>query len=160
MSSTARSASSMSKVVFVNRYYAPDESATSQLLGDLARKCAMAGRDVHVVTSRQLYHDPSAQLPGSEVRDGVSIRRVWTTRFGRWSIAGRLIDYLTFHAAVAWALVTSLRSGDIVVAKTDPPLLCVMVALAAALRGATLINWIQDLFPEAATSMGVRLGRS
>ncbi len=149
----------MSKLVFVNRYYAPDESATSQLLGDLARACARDGRDVHVVASRQLYHDPGAQLDPRDRIDGVTVHRVLTTRFGRWSIVGRLLDYVSFHVAVACALLRLLRRGDIVVAKTDPPLISVVAAACAATRGAAVVNWLQDLFPEAACALGVRIGR-
>jgi glycosyltransferase involved in cell wall biosynthesis len=42
------------------------------------------------------------------------------------------------------------------VAKTDPPLLSVVAAGIAWLRGATLVNWQQDIFPEVAEA--VRLG--
>ena len=34
------------------------------------------------------------------------------------------------------------------IAKTDPPMLSVVAALAARVRGAMLVNWLQDLFPE------------
>ena len=59
------------KLVFVNRYFHPDISATSQILTDLAVDQARRGREVHVVTSRQLYEDPSATLP-EESRDSDS----------------------------------------------------------------------------------------
>src|SRR6185503_14586973 len=41
--------------------------------------------------------------------------------------------------------------------KTDPPLISVVAALAAWLRGARLGNWLQDVFPEAAVRSGMRL---
>ncbi len=48
-----------------------------------------------------------------------------------------------------------LRVGDVVIAKTDPPLLSVVSLVAARVRGAAQINWIQDLFPEVASNLGV-----
>jgi glycosyltransferase involved in cell wall biosynthesis len=66
------------------------------------------------------------------------------------------LDYLTFYLSAAWILLVSLKSGDIVVAKTDPPLISVVAAIVAKIRGAKLINWIQDLFPEVAGAIGVR----
>ena len=45
----------MSKVVFVNRFFHPDHSATSQILSDLAFFLAGEGCDVGVVTSRLRY---------------------------------------------------------------------------------------------------------
>lgn len=41
------------KIVFLNRYFYPDHSATSQLLSDLAFHLVSQGREVHVITSRQ-----------------------------------------------------------------------------------------------------------
>jgi glycosyltransferase involved in cell wall biosynthesis len=43
----------------------------------------------------------------------------------------------------------------VVVAKTDPPLISVVAAAVAKMRGAVLVNWLQDLFPEVAQSLGV-----
>lgn len=147
------------RIVFVNRYFFPDHSATSQLLSDLAFHLAAQGAAVSVVTGGQVYDDPAARLPRRESVRGVEIRRVRTTRFGRDRLIGRSIDYLSFYASAAWALLRVLRRGDIVVAMTDPPLISVVAALTARLRGAVLVNWIQDLFPEVALALGVRAAR-
>ena len=144
----------MRVLCFVNRYFFPDHSATSQLLTDLAFHLAETGVAVHVVTSRQLYDNPDAVLPVYEVVRGVRVTRVWTTRFGRQNLLGRTLDYLTFYLSAAWSLFTLLKPGDIVVAKTDPPLISVVAAIVAKIRGAKLINWIQDLFPEVAEALG------
>ena len=40
------------------------------------------------------------------------------------------------------------------VAKTDPPMLSVLAGPIARLRGAKLVNWLQDLFPEVAMAVG------
>ncbi|HVW70105.1 MAG TPA: glycosyltransferase family 4 protein, partial [Steroidobacteraceae bacterium] len=138
-------------MVFVNRYFAPDQSATSRMLTDLAFRLADRGVSVAVVTSRQLYEDPRAALPARETINGVEVYRVSTATRGRSRLAGRALDYASFHAAAGIQLVRILRRGDVVVAKTDPPLISLVVARAAALRGAVLVNWLQDLFPEVAT---------
>jgi colanic acid biosynthesis glycosyl transferase WcaI len=142
------------KLIFVNRFFYPDESATSQILSDLARGLAQRGFDVQVICSGQLYEDPGANLPTSEITFGVRVYRVGSTRFGRQRLVGRALDYLSFYAACARRLLRSLHRGDIVIAKTDPPLISVVCALAAKWRGATLINWQQDVFPEVASLLG------
>ena len=121
------------------------------MLSDLAFRLAEQGVSVAVVTSRQLYENPHAALPPREVINGVTIYRVATATRGRSRLLGRALDYVSFHAAAGVELLKILRRGDVVVAKTDPPLISVVVALAAALRGAVLINWLQDLFPEVAS---------
>jgi colanic acid biosynthesis glycosyl transferase WcaI len=143
-------------IIFVNRFFYPDHSATSQLLTDLTRFLAGNGMQIHVVTGRQLYDDPSAQLSAQEDLEGISIRRVWTTRFGRLNLLGRLVDYFTFYLSAALVLWKQVRASDIVVAKTDPPLISVIIALIAQMRGAVHVNWIQDLFPEIGEALRVK----
>jgi glycosyltransferase involved in cell wall biosynthesis len=146
-------------LIFLNRYFHPDHSATSQMLTDLAFRLAREGRVVKVITSRQRYDAPEVSLPARELREGVRIIRVWTTRFGRDRLLGRAVDYATFYAAAAWALWRAARRGDIVVAKTDPPMLSVLAAPIARLRRARLVNWLQDVFPEVAEALGLGKGR-
>jgi glycosyltransferase involved in cell wall biosynthesis len=142
------------RVFFVNRYFHPDESATSQLISDLLFELAATGFEVHVVCSRQLYGQPAARLPAHEIVRNVRVHRVLTTRFGRHRLLGRGVDYLTFYAACAVALMRNLQRGDIAIAMTDPPLISIVAAAAAQLRHAILVNWLQDVFPEVATELG------
>ena len=101
------------RLYFLNRYFYPDHSATSQMLSDLAFDLARGGFDVIVVTSRQRYDDPSIELPAHETIDGVNVQRLWTSRFGRANLFGRAIDYITFYASAAIVLMRSLTSSVI-----------------------------------------------
>ena len=144
------------RVIFVNRFFYPDHSATGQLLSDLAFELASRGVSVHVVSCRFAYEDPSCRFARRQLSSGVDIHRVWTTKFGRASSFGRAIDYSTFYIAAFIRLYHLLQKGDVVVAKTDPPLVSVVCALVAWYKGARLVNWLQDLFPEVAFALKVR----
>jgi colanic acid biosynthesis glycosyl transferase WcaI len=150
------------RLIFLNRFFWPDRSATSQMLSDiafaLAADSAALGRDVVVITSRLDFEDPENRLAPAETHDGVRIVRVWTSRFGRYNLLGRAVDYVTFYLSAALALWRTARRGDIVVAKTDPPMLSVLATPIARLRGARPVNWLQDIYPEIAHALGVRLG--
>jgi glycosyltransferase involved in cell wall biosynthesis len=139
------------KLVFINRYFFPDESATSQMLSFLAFGLAKRGFSVHVICSRQLYSQPRTDLKARALIDGVTVHRIWTTRFGRDGLFGRAIDYASFYLSSGCALLRLLNRGDTVVAKTDPPLISITTMAAAKIRGANLINWLQDIFPEVAS---------
>lgn len=145
------------RVTFVNRYFYPDISATSQMLFDLTRRLVKQGVKVSVVCSQQLYDNAQAALPLEEVVDGVHVHRVATTRFGRERLVGRTLDYLSFYATATEKLLAITHRGDVLVAKTDPPLISLAVAAVAKWRGAKLVNWLQDLFPEVAGHLGARL---
>jgi colanic acid biosynthesis glycosyl transferase WcaI len=145
----------MAKTIFINRYFYPDHSATSQLLSDLAFDLASRGQEIHVITGCQLYGNPHASLPDEESIRGVRVHRVRTSRFGRGRLLGRVVDYLTFYLGATWRLSRLIRPGDIVVAKTDPPMMSVPAAWMVKLKQGVLVNWVQDLFPEVATSLDV-----
>lgn len=145
----------MTRLLFVNRYFSPDESATSQLLSDLATEFAAAGYGVEVLTSRQRYEDPTASLPACETVQGVAVHRVWTSRWGREGLLGRAVDYMTFYISAGLWLLWHLRRGQVIIAKTDPPLIGVVAAAVARLKGARLVNWLQDFYPEVAEQLQV-----
>ena len=146
-------------LIFVNRFFFPDHSATSQILSDLTFHLAAAGHEVHVITSTQIYDAPDAALPRCESIKGVNVHRVASTRFGRAALPGRALDYLSFYRSARSRLDEIARAGDTVVAKTDPPLLSIMLAPTARRRGARLVNWLQDIYPETAAVLGVPLIR-
>jgi glycosyltransferase involved in cell wall biosynthesis len=147
----------MTPILFLNRFFFPDHSATSQIVSDLAFHLAGTGREVHVLSSRQRYDDPRADLPEFEQHRGVSIHRISTTQFGRATLAGRGLDYLSFYASLWRRLNEVAPAGGVLVAKTDPPMLGALAEYAGRSRGYRLVNWLQDLYPEVATRLGVPL---
>jgi colanic acid biosynthesis glycosyl transferase WcaI len=150
------------KLIFINRFFHPDYSATSQMLSDVAFELGERGQAVAVITRRQLYDAPAAVLSPTERIGNVDIHRVRTSRFGRANLIGRTIDYASFYISAAWRLWRLARVGDCVIAKTDPPMISAVAVPVCRLRRAHLVNWLQDLFPETAEVLGVggRIARS
>jgi glycosyltransferase involved in cell wall biosynthesis len=145
------------KIIFINRFFYPDISATSQILSDLAFSLAQQGYDIKIVTSQMRYDKPECKLAANEIIKDVKIKRIKTTRFGRASLLGRGVDYLSFYISCFIELMLSVNKDTIVVAKTDPPLISVIAALAIFFKRGILINWVQDLFPEVADKLGVHI---
>ncbi|MEM9313884.1 MAG: glycosyltransferase family 4 protein [Pseudomonadota bacterium] len=148
----------MGRLIFVNRYFLPDESATSLMLAQLIEALTKAGLTPTVLCSRVVASGRSdGVIAANEVVSGATVERLWSTGFGGSSLFGKALDYLTFLFAVAWRLLRKARRGDVIVAKTDPPMLSTVCSFCASLRGATLVNWLQDVFPEVAQRMDVPL---
>ena len=143
------------RLFFVNRFFYPNESATSQILTDLCFTLAAEAWDVRVVASDR-GEPGEPRLARSEVVRSVKVRRVWTTQFGVHSLIGRVIDYLSFYPGAFIELLRSARRNDVIVVKTDPPMFMVLAWLAAKVKRAKLIVWLQDLYPEVAIQLGVR----
>jgi glycosyltransferase involved in cell wall biosynthesis len=137
-------------VIFFNRFFFPDTSATSQMLSDLAFHLASCGHNVQVVTSRTGDREPSESV----VR-GVTIHRVATALTGPHSLFERALAYLAYWRGARSAARRLVRAGDVVVVKTDPPLLSAIVGPLAKRLGAKVVVWLQDVFPETANEYGV-----
>jgi colanic acid biosynthesis glycosyl transferase WcaI len=148
------SSHSLPRLIFINRYFHPDQSATSRLLSDVAFALADAGHNILILTSQQLYDDPVARLPACEVRGRVKVHRLAGTRFGRITLLGRAIDYVSFYISTAITLLKVARAGDTIVPMTDPPMVGLFAAPIARLKGCRIINWLQDLYPEVALAVG------
>lgn len=144
-------------VYFVNRFFHPHPAATSQLLSDLAFHLARQGRSVCVITSRAGGSGATGALPRFEVVRGVAVRRVAMTRFGLPSLLLRALDCLPFYLLAALETLRLAGRDDVIVAKTDPPMIGVLLMVVARIRGARFVNWLQDIFPEVAAVLGIGL---
>lgn len=150
------SASDQPTIWFVNSYFHPDHAATSQILSDVAFELAASGLGVRIITGQRSY-DGGSRYPASEVINGVDVTRLPSLGPSGRGMLARLGRYLAMYLGAAWLLLIHIRRGDVVVCKTDPPLLSIPLAVVARLRGAKLVNWLQDLYPEVADSLGVGL---
>lgn len=139
------------RLIFINRFYWPNESATAQLLHDLARHLAAQGHDVTVITS----DSADSARPRRETAAGVRIRRV-SHHSQRIGVATKGREFGLFLIGAARALFALARRDTVVVAMTDPPLLGIMAGLVSGLRGARLVNWTQDIYPEIAIRLSNR----
>lgn len=139
----------MARVIFLNRFYWPDEPATAQLLTDLAGQLAARGRAVSVITS----HPGTDGIPRDETHRGVRIIRVGGRRAGHPGLLGKATDWGTFLLAVTGRVLREARPGDTIVAMTDPPLLGLAAWLVSVLRGTRLVHWVQDIYPELAMEL-------
>ena len=116
------------RLLFINRYFYPDISATAQLLTELTEDLAAQGETVTVITGNTAYAGGQSVLPAQEIYKGIRIVRVGFTRFGRTHTLGRLADYVSFWIS---AFVTAVRTKqqDCLVVLSDPPLLSVLAAV-------------------------------
>jgi glycosyltransferase involved in cell wall biosynthesis len=127
------------RVIFINRVYWPSLAATSQLLTDLAEGLASRGWPVHVIAAGHEpgpHHDVIIHRTGEGDQHG--------------GLVSRAKNYQRFINQVRRELKVLVQPGDRVVIMTDPPLLGAAVTSVAASRGARVIHWVQDIYPEIA----------
>jgi len=138
------------KVVFFNRFFHPDPSATSQMLSDLAFALADEAIEVHVVTGR-------LPAPGEtpNIMNGVRVHAITGAISPSKNLLARAVSYLRYYLGARRAARDWLDPGDVAVAKTDPPMLATFIETAVRARGAKLVAWMQDVFPEVAAEYGI-----
>ncbi len=154
-----QSSRSRQSLLLVNQHYYPDVASTGQHLTDLAEYLAREGYAVQVLCGGARYVSGRMTVPDREVRNGVSIRRLRTTAFGRRNHLGRLVDYASYYVQVLFALLFG-RQRDGVIFLTTPPLLCVLGAVARVLRGQRYGVWSMDMHPDAEIASGMLRPRS
>ncbi|MCC6579291.1 MAG: glycosyltransferase family 4 protein [Phycisphaeraceae bacterium] len=145
------------RMLFINQFYWPDMAATSQMLSDLAQRLAARGHEVHILCSRGKYDDgtANARSPRYEVHHGVHIHRVAAAGFGKASMIGRMIDYLSFHLLIGMRTLLAGWRYDIIVTLTTPPLIGVYATLAKHLFRVRHVCWVMDLHPDCEFELGV-----
>jgi colanic acid biosynthesis glycosyl transferase WcaI len=142
------------RVLLLNQCFYPDVVATAQHGWDLARRLSADGHEVTAIASRSIYGTSGATLPPEEVMQGIAVRRVGSSRFGKSSIFARAVDFLDFHWRAAVAALRLPRQ-DVVVCFTTPPFISIVGIALQALRGTRCIYWAMDLYPEVPVACGV-----
>ena len=144
------------RLTIINQFYTPDISPTAHLSASLAEHLARAGHEVTVITSRGGYSKDAAEDAGAAHRaSSVDVRRVWTPRLGKASIAKRLADYCFFYLGTFLA-AAGLRRQDVIISLTTPP----FIGWAAIIhkfrhRKTRIVLWNMDCYPEAPERAGM-----
>jgi colanic acid biosynthesis glycosyl transferase WcaI len=142
----------MRTVLIVSQVYVPDPASVGQHMADAAAELARRGFRVIVLTSRRGYDDPRQVYPAYELRDGVEVRRLPASSFGKRSIAVRVLGGLVFLLqAVLRALF--MRRLDALLVSTSPPMCFAAAWLIGALRRVPVVYWVMDINPDQAVAL-------
>lgn len=136
------------RFLFINQFFWPDASATSQILTDLAVGLAARGHQVHVVCSAGGYNRAvnSETLPKNIV-----VHRVAAFPFTRGTF-GRMVSYASFYV-MAGARALLCPRADVVVSLTTPPVISIVGTAIKLLKRSRHIIWEQDVYPDVAVDL-------
>lgn len=140
-------------LLIISQVYVPDPAAVGQHITDVAEEMVRRGWKVVVYTSSRGYDDPRQHFPGRENRNGVDIRRIPFSSFGKASIAVRLIAQSLF---IAQAMLRSLFVPRVsaVLVSTSPPFAGFAGAILAWCRRVPFVWWVMDLNPDQMVVVG------
>jgi colanic acid biosynthesis glycosyl transferase WcaI len=159
-----KSHDSMTRILFISRYYPPEKAAAAVCVSETARRLVALGHAVTVLTTVPNY--PSGVVPFSyqgrpvqeEWRDGVRIVRVWSYASPNAGFGRRILSQLSFALLAPILGAYAARRTELLIV-ASPPLFNVISARLLA-RGRPLIFWVADLWPESAIQLGVLRNRT
>lgn len=141
-------------LLILSQVYPPDPASVGQHIADAAAAMVERGYRVVVITSARGYDDPSIKYPARQTVDGVEIRRLTLSSFGKKSILLRLLGQSMFLLqCVMYGLFT--RPLDCLMISTSPPMCSVAAIIIGALRRVRIKYWVMDLNPDQMISLGM-----
>jgi glycosyltransferase involved in cell wall biosynthesis len=147
------------RVLILNRFFWPDESATAMLAGDVAEHLTQAGHEVHAVCARGLYRPGRQRLEPRSERAGVTIHRLWSAGMAGQSIPHRALAFTTFHLGLR-VRAGRLPRPDAVFVMSDPPLVLGAALALKRRHGCRVLHFAADLYPDVAVAIGTLGPRS
>jgi len=141
------------RLTILSEYFHPESSATSQLLTELAT--GFTDRfGVACITAFPNYHaeDRESDVPRRERHEGVTITRVWSTRFDKDKLPKRLVNWLTYTTGATIELLRG--STDVILVVSNPPTLPAAAWVQKRLRATPYVYLVHDLYPDIAVELG------
>ena len=141
-------------LLIISQAYVPDPCSVGQHIADVAVEMANRGWHVIVYTSNRGWEDASIQYPSRELLDGVEIRRLGLSSFGKKGIALRFVASMMF---VLQATIRGLftRRVDHLMVSTCPPMAGIAGVVISRLRRIRLTFWQMDVNPDQIVALGI-----
>lgn len=140
-------------LLIISQVYPPDPASVGQHMADAAAEMARRGYRVRVLTANRGYDDPSIKYESHELRDGVEVRRLPISSFGKGSIPVRVLGACSFLLqCIVRGWFTPRLSGILV--STSPPMASFAALAVALFRRVPIKYWAMDLNPDQAIALG------
>ncbi|MEM8494887.1 MAG: glycosyltransferase family 4 protein [Planctomycetota bacterium] len=149
-----RTANAQRKTILViSQTYVPDPAAVGQYMHEAAADLVKRGHRVKVYAADRGYEDTSQKFARRETLDGVEIRRLPFSSFGKGSIAIRLLGGMLFTIQAMLRGVWTGKLGAVLVS-TSPPMAPMAALFIRLLRRCPVVFWAMDINPDQMIAMG------
>lgn len=141
------------RILIIEQHFYPEVAATGQLLLDLCEDLVKVGYQVKVIAGNPTeIYQKEIKVVRKENFKGIEIVRLRNTRLSKYNMAGRIINYLTFHLSIFFHLIFT-QSPDLVIVLSTPPFISVHGVFLKVFKNCKVIYNVQDLFPELAVQL-------
>ncbi len=150
----------MEKILIVSNYYPPEKGAAPNRIEQLALKLKENNYQVSVVCplanypQGKIFDAYKGKFSVNEILDGINVSRLWIYPSNSKNFAKRILSILSFSIGLFFFLLFK-KIPEKVVVQSPPLLLSFLSVVALSIRGKKIILNVSDLWPMAATELGV-----
>ena len=142
------------EMLLATQLFYPELISTGQSLTELSEALSDLGVKIQVICAPPTLVDQHSVYPKELIHHGIRVTRVWSTRFPKLHLVGKLLNHATFSWSVFWFLIFD-RSQRPLLVPTNPPFLIWACVLALFFRRRKLIYVLFDLYPETPIAFGL-----
>lgn len=152
------------RILFLTQNFAPEIGAKAARLSELARRLAVLGHDVRVITALpnyptgRVFEGFRGRLRLEERLEGVHVVRTWLRPSNSAKTFPRLASYLTFLATSLLFGMRGTGRRDIVFIESPPLFLVLAGLLMGRIAKARTVMNVSDVWPETAVRIGMHFG--
>jgi glycosyltransferase involved in cell wall biosynthesis len=140
-------------LLIFSQVFVPDPASVGQHLYDVALEMHRRGYRVRVYTACRGYDDPSKIYKPRENLNGIEIRRLPLSSFGKSTILTRALGTVSFQLqAMFRGIFTGHLAG--IFFSTSPPLIGFAATVVRMFRTIPIAYWAMDLNPDQLIAIG------
>ena len=140
--------------LIITQVFSPDPAAVGQYFDEAAQAIAGTGAKVTALTANRGYDNPDEQFAAKEDRDGIRIRRLPFSSFGKASIPLRIFAQLSFLIQCILRGLFTPKLTDLLVS-TSPPMAAITAVIIGFFRPKLKVHyWVMDINPDQAVILG------
>ncbi|MCH2036373.1 MAG: glycosyltransferase family 4 protein [Puniceicoccaceae bacterium] len=145
----------MASIRIISELYYPEQNATGYFLTGIAEGLVNGNGAVSVLCAQPSYNQRGLRAPKFEERNGVVIRRCWSTTHDPKKIWGRLLNFITTSCSIGCRALFLIKLDDKVLVVTNPPLLPFLVRVICWMKRAKFILLVHDVYPDVFVPLGI-----
>ena len=144
----------MKNFLIITQVFRPDPAALGQYFDEAAQAIATTGAQVTVLTANCGYDNPDERFLEREARNGIQIRRLPLSSFGKASIPLRIFAQLSFLVQCILRGLFTRKFTDLLVS-TSPPMAAITAVILGFFRPTLRVHyWVMDINPDQAITLG------
>ena len=136
-------------LLVLTQVYLPDPASVGQHIADAAEEMVKIGWEVNVLTPNRGYDNNKEKYKNIEIINGVNIKRIPLTSFGKANIFLRVISQISLLTIVLFKCLF-VKKPDAILVSTS--LVFIVAPILNIIRKIPYLYWIMDLNPDQAIS--------